>query len=90
MPLTNGTRESGFVTFDLTFLDGTPLGANPATWTPEEVNAFNRRMYALLQQKGYVWPYGPGIPETVPPEPESEPESEPAPDTPPDWEAPAG
>lgn len=90
VPLTNGTRESGFVTFDLTFLDGTPLGANPATWTPEEVNAFNRRMYALLQQKGYVWPYGPGIPETVPPEPESEPESEPAPDTPPDWEAPAG
>ena len=82
-PNTRGTRESGFISFDLVFLDGTPLGTDYNLWTAEETNAFNARMWNLCAQKGYTWPYGPGVPETQPAPPEPEPEPEPEPD--PGW-----
>ena len=82
-PNTRGSRESGFISFDLVFLDGTPLGTDYNLWTPEEMNAFNSRMWNLLAAKGYTWPYGPGVPETQPAPPEPEPEPEPEPD--PGW-----
>ncbi len=85
-PNTNGTRESGFISFNLVFLDGTPLGTNPALWTADELNQFNQRMWRLCAQKGYEWPDGPGIPETQPaPEPEPEPETPPAEQPPEEW-----
>ncbi|MBQ6551527.1 MAG: VanW family protein, partial [Lachnospiraceae bacterium] len=67
----NGPRESGYIAFVYTFSDGvTPLGANYHEWSAEQTNQFNRTMYYLMQQKGLVWPDGPGVPD---PQPEPEP-----------------
>ena len=49
-----GSREGGFVIMNSAFLDGTPLGTNPAVQTEEWRIAFNDSMREKLGER---WPY---------------------------------
>ena len=54
--VTNGDRGRSYTDMQTFFKNGVSVGANPATWSPEERASFNASMASIGASNGFTWP----------------------------------